>query len=70
MHTITFDNGKEFSNNKNVSEILKIDYFFANPYCSLERGANESLNGLVRQYFPKKYNFDLIAKQEVLTVIN
>jgi IS30 family transposase len=70
LHTITSDNGKEFANHKNVSEILKIDYFFANPYCSWERGANENLNGLVRQYFPKKYNFDLITEEDVLRVTN
>jgi IS30 family transposase len=70
LHTITSDNGKEFANHKKVSELLKIDYFFANPYCSWERGANENLNGLVRQYFPKKYNFDLITQDEVLRVTN
>ncbi|WP_409012684.1 transposase, partial [Dyadobacter sp. 3J3] len=37
---------------------------------SWERGANENLNGLVRQYFPKKYNFDLITKEEVLRITN
>ena len=70
LHTITSDNGKEFANHKNVSEIMQIDYYFANPYCSWERGANENLNGLVRQYFPKKYNFDLITDKDVLRVTN
>ena len=70
LHTITSDNGKEFANHKKVSEILEIAYFFANPYCSWERGANENLNGLVRQYFPKKYNFDLITQEDVLRVTN
>jgi IS30 family transposase len=70
LHTITSDNGKVFANHKKVSEILEITYFFANPYCSWERGANENLNGLVRQYFTKKYNFDLITEKEVLRVTN
>lgn len=68
LQTITSDNGKEFANHKSVAEKLAIDYFFANPYCSWERGANENLNGLVRQYFPKKYDFDLITPEEVLRV--
>ena len=46
------------------------DYFFARPYHSWERGANENLNGLVRQYFPEKYNFDLITNQDVINVVN
>ena len=44
--------------------------YFAKPYHSWERGANENLNGLIRQYFPKKSNFENITKQEIETVIN
>jgi IS30 family transposase len=65
IHTITSDNGKEFANHKEIAEELNIDYFFAKPYHSWERGANENLNGLVRQYFPKKSNFDQIKKEQV-----
>jgi len=54
IHTITSDNGKEFANHKAIAEELNIDFYFAKPYHSWQRGANENLNGLVRQYFPKK----------------
>jgi IS30 family transposase len=65
MYTITSDNGKEFANHREIVEELNIEYFFAKPYHSWERGANENLNGLVRQYFPKKTNFDLIQNEQV-----
>ena len=65
IHTITSDNGKEFTNHKTISEELNIDFYFAKPYHSWQRGANENLNGLVRQYFPKKYNFDNIETKQV-----
>jgi len=68
IHTITSDNGKEFANHKEISEELNIDFFFAKPYHSWERGANENLNGLVRQYFPKKTNFGLIQNEQVKKV--
>ena len=68
IHTITSDNGKEFANHKKVSEFLNIDYYFAHPYHSWERGSNENLNGLIRQYFPKKYDFDLITEDEIREV--
>ena len=68
--TITSDNGKEFANHKSIAAALDIDYYFAKPYHSWERGANENLNGLVRQYFPKKTNFEYITKQEVDEVIH
>jgi len=65
MHTITTDNGKEFSNHQQIAAQLGIDFYFATPYHSWERGANENLNGLVRQYFPKGTNFDKIDHQAV-----
>jgi transposase, IS30 family len=65
LNTITSDNGKEFANHQYIAKALEIDYYFAKPYHSWERGANENLNGLVRQYFPKKYNFELITKENI-----
>jgi transposase, IS30 family len=46
LHTITNDNGKEFSGYQWIANQLDIDYYFARPYHSWERGANENLNGL------------------------
>jgi transposase, IS30 family len=70
IKTITSDNGKEFANHQAIAESLEIDYFFAKPYHSWEKGANENLNGLIRQYFPKKTNFALITKKDTETVTN
>lgn len=70
IKTITSDNGKEFANHKQIASSLEIDYYFAKPYHSWERGANENLNGLVRQYFPKMTSFANIKKEEVETVVN
>ncbi len=70
LHTITSDNGKEFANHEQISENLEINYFFAKPYHSWERGANENLNGLVRQYFPKKTNFESITQEQINRVVN
>ena len=70
IKTITSDNGKEFANHNAIAETLNIDYYFAKPYHSWERGANENLNGLVRQYFPKKSNFEHITKIQIETVTN
>jgi IS30 family transposase len=58
LHTITSDNGKEFAAHKRIAEQLNIQFYFAHPYHSWERGSNENLNGLIRQYIPKKSNFD------------
>lgn len=68
LHTITADNGKEFALHKIISEELTVDFYFANPYHSWERGANENLNGLVRQYIPKKTDFSLITDEYIQKV--
>ncbi len=53
--TITFDNGKEFAYHKQIAEALGCEAYFARPYHSWERGTNENMNGLIRQYFrPRK----------------
>lgn len=68
LHTITSDNGKEFSLHEEISKELNVDFYFAKPYHSWERGANENYNGLLRQYFPKGYNFDLITEGDILRI--
>jgi IS30 family transposase len=68
MHTITGDNGKEFAEHKTISQSLNIDFYFARPYHSWERGANENTNGLIRQYFAKGSSFENITDKDVAEV--
>lgn len=70
LQTITSDNGKEFTLHKEIAQELEVDYFFAKPYHSWERGANENLNGLVRQYFPKDHEFNQITQKDIQYVEN
>ena len=65
LQTITSDNGKEFSQHQIIAKELDVGYYFARPYHSWERGANENLNGLIRQYFPKGMSFENITKEQV-----
>ncbi|MBK8473589.1 MAG: IS30 family transposase [Sphingobacteriales bacterium] len=63
--TITFDNGTEFAQHKQMSEDLNAAIYFANPYHSWERGTNENTNGLVRRFFPKGTDFDTISEEQI-----
>ena len=69
-HTITSDNGKEFAYHKQVSAALDTNFYFANPYHSWERGLNEHINGLIRQYLPKKSEFLHVSKEEIIMIQN
>lgn len=61
VRTITTDNGKEFAEHEQLGASLNAKTYFANPYSSWERGSNENMNGLVRQYFPKGTDFKTIT---------
>lgn len=67
-YTITTDNGREFAHHQMVAKELGIDFFFARPYRSCERGLNENTNGLIRQYFPKGTDFSEVSHDEVYKV--
>jgi len=68
IKTITGDNGKEFSDHEKIAEYLNIKFYFARPYHSWERGSNENLNGLIRQYIPKKSDFSTIDDEFIKSI--
>ncbi len=63
--TFTSDRGKEFSCYKDV-ENIGIEFYFADPYSSWQRGTNENSNGLLREYYPKKTDLSTIDFVELV----
>lgn len=70
LRTLTLDNGKEFANHEEFSEKTGINVYFVHPYHSWERGSNENLNGLIRQYLPKKTDFSCISEEKIQRIEN
>jgi IS30 family transposase len=68
IQTITSDNGKEFANHIYIEQKLGIDFYFAEPYKSWQRGLNEHTNGLIREYIPKKTKFAEISDQFIVEI--
>jgi IS30 family transposase len=68
LHTITFDNGKEFAYHAQLKKALGADNYFAHPYHSWERGLNENHNGLIRQYLPKGMALDKVTAEEIRVI--
>ena len=60
--TITADNGCEFHAYRDLEEETSVEFYFANPYHSWERGTNENTNGLIRQYLPKGCSMDDLSQ--------
>lgn len=69
VHTLTSDNGKEFAQHKKIAKALNAEFYFAHPYSSWERGANENMNGLIRQYFPKNRYFNTVDEADIKFVM-
>lgn len=68
VHSITSDNGTEFAKHELIAKKLEADFYFAHPYSSWERGLNEYSNKLIRQYIPKKSDFDYIENNHILRI--
>lgn len=67
--TFTLDNGPEFADWERLEEKSGTTVYFAYPYHFWERGSNENTNGLLRQYFPRSLDFNLITPRELAHVV-
>lgn len=74
IKTITTDNGSEFAAHLDITAGLRmrgmddVIVYFADSYCSWQKGAVEHENKLIRQYIPKKANFKDFSEQFVRNV--
>lgn len=67
--TVTLDNGLEFVEHEELTDSLGIKVFFADPYCSCQRGTNENTNGLLRRYLPKGTSFKTLDQAELDDIV-
>lgn len=63
--TMTYDNWREFAQHSMIKYLTKLDIYFANPYCSWERWSNENTNWLIRQFAPKKTDFEKLTQNQL-----
>ncbi len=66
--SLTVDNGTENARHEEITEAIGTRCYFADPYASWQRGANEQVNGMVRRYFPKGTDFSKITDEQVAWV--
>jgi IS30 family transposase len=63
LFTITSDNGKKFAMHQEIATVLELTSILQ--ILHWERGANENLNGLIRQYIPKSTSFEEITIEKL-----
>ena len=63
--TITTDNGLEFRNHEAIAKALGCTVYFADPFCSGQKGGVENINKIFREFYPKGTDFRFINQREL-----
>jgi IS30 family transposase len=65
VRSITYDNGSENAKHVVINSMLGCVSWFCRAYRSGDKGQIENRNKILRQYLPKKTNFDLITEERL-----
>ena len=66
VKSITFDRGHENARHHE----LGVPTYFCNAYHSCEKGSVENANKMIRAFFPKKTNFELVSQEEIDRIVS
>jgi len=66
--TITYDNGSENTEHKEINKILDTQSYFCEPYHSWEKGTVENTIGLIRRWLPKKTDLAEVSEGEIVGI--
>ena len=65
VKTIPFDRGKEFSGSEEIEKELNCKTYFCDPYCAWQKGKNENINGLLKEFYPKGMDLEEVDENEL-----
>lgn len=68
VHTLTSDNGLEFTMHESIAEKLNAEFYFTHPYSAWEKGLCENTNGLIRQYIPRTVSIREINPEQLAAI--
>lgn len=70
LRSITWDQGTEMARHLSITESLGAPVYFCDSHSPWQRGSNENMNGLLRDYFPKGTDLSTHPPEHLLAVEN
>ena len=65
VKTITTDNGIEFEKIGILANWIDCQVYYCEPYASYQKGSNEHLNGIIRRFYKKGFDFSTITDSDI-----
>ena len=66
--TLTWDQGKELAMHQRITDQTGTRVFFCDAHSPWQRGSNENMNGLLRDYFPKATDLRHVTPEQLAQV--